>query len=117
MPFYTKIGNFAAVTWCSFGSALLGLFLMLIGAILTAVAYTEITPPDYDDNYKRYIGSNVLRVVGPFSFGFGGLLVLGSCGLFTFAFVSESRKHGRSAGPIDYDARIAEPEVEKLQNP
>lgn len=64
MPFYTKIGNFEAVTWCSVGSSLLGIFLMLVGAIISGIAYTEITPPDYDENYKRYIGSNLMRVIG-----------------------------------------------------
>lgn len=64
MPFYTKIGNFEAVTVCSVGSSLLGVFLMLVGAVITGLAYTEITPPDYDENYKRYIGSNLMRVIG-----------------------------------------------------
>uniref|UniRef100_T1K1X5 Uncharacterized protein n=1 Tax=Tetranychus urticae TaxID=32264 RepID=T1K1X5_TETUR len=117
MPFYTKIGNFAAVTWCTIGSALLGLFLMLVGAIITGYAYTEITPPDYDDNYQRYIGSNLMRVMGPLFLAFGGLLLFGSCCLFTFAFVSESRKDRGSANQVDYDDRVTGPEQEKLQNP
>uniref|UniRef100_T1L6M8 Uncharacterized protein n=1 Tax=Tetranychus urticae TaxID=32264 RepID=T1L6M8_TETUR len=121
MPFYTKIGNFAAVTWCSFGSALIGLFLMLIGGILTGIAYTEITPPDYDDNYKRYIGSNVLRVVEKLSFKnvIAELVLKEHHDPFRLDLegYSESRKHRGSAGHINYDSRIVEPEVEKLQNP
>lgn len=64
MSFYSKIGNFKAIAGCSIGSALLGIFLMLVGAIITGIAYTEITPPDWDENYKRYIGSNLLRILG-----------------------------------------------------
>jgi len=59
MSFYFK-----AIAGCSIGSALLGIFLMLVGAIITGIAYTEITPPDWDENYKRYIGSNLLRILG-----------------------------------------------------
>lgn len=64
MAFYQRIGNFTAVAWCSLGSGLLGLFLLIIGAVLTGVAYTEITPPNYDENYFRYQGSNMMRIVG-----------------------------------------------------
>ena len=64
MAFYSKIGTFRAIAGCSIGSAVLGIFLMIIGSIITGIAYTEITPPDWDDNYKRYIGSNLWRVLG-----------------------------------------------------
>ena len=64
MAFYQRIGNFTAVAWCSLGSGLLGLFLLIVGAVLTGVAYTEITPPNYDENYFRYQGSNMMRIVG-----------------------------------------------------
>ncbi|XP_074605385.1 uncharacterized protein LOC141858519 [Brevipalpus obovatus] len=114
MPFYTKIGNFEAVTWCSVGSSLLGIFLMLVGAIISGIAYTEITPPDYDENYKRYIGSNLMRVIGPLFLGYGALLLVGSCGFFTFAFVSEMRRDHES-NHIQYSSRL-EPEAEKLQS-
>ena len=66
MAFYSRIGNFTAVAWCSLGSALLGFFLLVTGAILTGVAYTEITPPDYDENYLRYKGSDIMRIVGQY---------------------------------------------------
>lgn len=64
MAFYSRIGNFAAVAWCTLGSGLLGLFLMITGSVLTGVAYTEITPPNWDENYLRYQGSNMMRIIG-----------------------------------------------------
>lgn len=66
MAFYSRIGNFTAVAWCSLGSALLGFFLLVTGAILTGIAYTEITPPDYDENYMRYKGSDIMRIMGQY---------------------------------------------------
>lgn len=62
--FYSRVGNFAAIGWCSFGVALIGVIFMVAGAIITGIAYTEITPPNYDDNYHRYLGSSVPRLVG-----------------------------------------------------
>ncbi|XP_022663099.1 uncharacterized protein LOC111268273 isoform X2 [Varroa jacobsoni] len=39
--------------------------LVVAGAILTAIAYTEVRPPTADDNYQRYLGSDYRRVIGP----------------------------------------------------
>lgn len=38
--------------------------LVVAGAILTAIAYTEVRPPTADDNYQRYLGSDYRRVIG-----------------------------------------------------
>ena len=62
--FYTKIGNIEAILWCSIGSCLIGLILLVVGAIVTGIAYSEITPPDYDKLYDRYTGANIKRVTG-----------------------------------------------------
>ena len=69
MSYYTKVGNLAAIGWCSAGVGLLGqcsagsqppshafhsqsiitgLIFMIAGAVTTGIAYTEITPPNYD---------------------------------------------------------------------
>jgi len=74
MAFYSRIGNFTAVAWCSLGSALLGFFLLVTGAILTGIAFTEITPPNYDENYWRYQGSNIVRIIGQCSLTCMGVL-------------------------------------------
>lgn len=64
MSFYTKIGNIEAILWCSIGSCLIGFILLVVGAIVTGIAFSEITPPDYDKLYDRYTGANVMRVTG-----------------------------------------------------
>lgn len=33
------------------------------------------------DNYDRYIGSSVTRLMGPFILAFGAIIILGSCGI------------------------------------
>lgn len=62
--FYSRIGSFQTIGWCSFGVGLLGLIFMITGAVITGIAYTEITPPNYDENYDRYIGASVPRLIG-----------------------------------------------------
>merc|ERR1711862_612087 len=72
--------NIKGVQWVIVGSIIIGLIFIVSGAILTGYAYTEITPPDYDTNYDRYIGSSVTRLLGPFILAFGGLILIASCG-------------------------------------
>jgi len=83
---YTKFGHFAAIGWCTLGVGMLGLIFMIAGSVITGIAYTEITPPNYDENYDRYIGASVPRLIGPFLIIFGVLLLFGSCGFFGVAF-------------------------------
>ena len=92
MAFYSRIGNFTAVAWCTLGASLLGFFMLVTGAILTGIAYTEITPPNYDENYWRYQGANVMRIIGPMLIACGGVLLFGSCGFFAFAFYAANRE-------------------------
>ena len=91
MAFYSRIGNFTAVAWCTLGASLLGFFMLVAGAILTGIAYTEITPPNYDENYWRYQGANIMRIIGPMLIACGGILLFGSCGFFAFAFYAANR--------------------------
>ncbi|XP_054167984.1 uncharacterized protein LOC128965339 [Oppia nitens] len=91
MTYYGRVGNFAAVGWCSAGVGLLGLIFMIAGAVITGIAYTEITPPNYDENYNRYLGASVPRLVGPFLLCFGAILLFGSCAFFGLAFYNANR--------------------------
>ena len=65
--------------------------MLVAGAILTGIAYTEITPPNYDENYWRYQGANIMRIIGPMLIACGGILLFGSCGFFAFAFYAANR--------------------------
>lgn len=64
MAFYSRIGSFKTIAWCSGGTSLVGFFLMVCGAIITGIAFTELTPPDWDQNYDRYTGSDLKRIMG-----------------------------------------------------
>ncbi|KAI2804682.1 hypothetical protein RDWZM_008000 [Blomia tropicalis] len=72
------------VQWVLVGAIIIGIVFMVTGSIITGIAYTEITPPDYDTNYDRYIGSSVTRLIGPFILAFGAFILIGSCGFFGF---------------------------------
>ncbi|RWS13089.1 hypothetical protein B4U79_10859 [Dinothrombium tinctorium] len=72
----------------------IGLVLMISGAIITGIAYTEITPPNFDENFDRYLGANVMRLIGPLLLGLGTIILFGSCCFFAFAFYVENMKGG-----------------------
>ncbi|KAH9420132.1 hypothetical protein DERP_001967 [Dermatophagoides pteronyssinus] len=80
---------------------IIGLIFIISGAIVSGIAYTEITPPNYDDNYDRYIGSSVPRLLGPFLLVFGFLIVIGSGVMAGMKTMRENEKsyHGISGGP------------------
>ncbi|OTF83762.1 hypothetical protein BLA29_007765, partial [Euroglyphus maynei] len=83
------------------GAIIIGLIFIISGAIVSGIAYTEITPPNYDDNYDRYIGSSVPRLLGPFLLVFGFFIVIGSgimAGLKTMRENEKSSYHGISGG-------------------
>ncbi|KPM02351.1 hypothetical protein QR98_0007630 [Sarcoptes scabiei] len=64
--------------WVAVTAIIVGLIFVIAGAIITGIAYTEITPPNYDDYYNRYIGSSVPRLIGPFVLVFGAVIIFGS---------------------------------------
>jgi len=99
---YNKFGHFAAIGWCSLGVGLLGLIFMIAGSVITAIAYTEITPPNYDENYDRYIGASVPRLIGPFLIIFGVILLFGSCGFFGVAFYFASKNSDTEISRDEY---------------
>lgn len=38
--------------------------MMVTGGVICLIYYTEITPPNFDTNYHRYVGSSMPRIVG-----------------------------------------------------
>jgi len=107
MNYYSKVGNFASIGWCSLGVGLLGLIFMIAGAVITGIAYTEITPPNYDENYNRYLGASVPRLVGPFLLCFGTILLFGSCVFFGLAFYHANREYDSNGSRYQYSSAIA----------
>jgi len=102
--FYSRVGSFASIGWCALGVGLIGLVFMVAGAVITGIAYTEVTPPNYDENYDRYIGASVPRLVGPFLLAFGTLLLFGSCGFFAVAFYHANVSEYDQNGKYEYSA-------------
>ncbi|KAH9389722.1 hypothetical protein TYRP_007269 [Tyrophagus putrescentiae] len=94
--------NIKGVQWVIVGSIIIGLIFIVSGAILTGYAYTEITPPDYDTNYDRYIGSSVTRLLGPFILAFGGLILIASCGILGFQSFGPQYDNLPQEGPIKH---------------
>lgn len=65
IPFrYSRVGSIRYIILFAGCLGCLAVLLLISGAILTAVVYTEVRPPTADENYKRYIGSDFRRVIG-----------------------------------------------------
>lgn len=56
--------NFEPILLCTLAFIAIGLLMMLAGGLVCLVYYTQITPPNFDINYQRYVGSSVARIVG-----------------------------------------------------
>lgn len=69
--------NFEHILVCTVVFIVVGLLMMVTGGVICLIYYTEITPPNFDSNYHRYVGSSMPRIVGPLLVAFGGLLSAG----------------------------------------
>lgn len=56
--------NFEAILVCTVVFIVVGILMMVTGGIICLIYYTEITPPNFDANYHRYVGSSMPRIVG-----------------------------------------------------
>lgn len=56
--------NFETILVCSVVFIVVGLLMMVAGGVICLLYYTEITPPNFDSNYHRYVGSSMPRIVG-----------------------------------------------------
>lgn len=65
IPFrHSRVGNLPYVIYFSACLVTLAALLLIAGAVLTALVYTEVRPPTADENYQRYIGADFRRVIG-----------------------------------------------------
>ncbi|GIY09164.1 hypothetical protein CDAR_535181 [Caerostris darwini] len=90
-----RVGDVRTVGYCTFCVVLTGFALLLGGAILSGIAFTEVRPNVADENYERYIRSDPKRVVGPIMLAFGLLCIFAGCiffGLTLFSATLESRR-------------------------
>lgn len=56
--------NFESILVCTVVFIVVGLLMMVTGGVICLIYYTEITPPNFDSNYHRYVGSSMPRLVG-----------------------------------------------------
>lgn len=56
--------NVESILVCTVAFIVVGLLMMVTGGVICLIYYTEITPPNFDANYHRYVGSSVPRIVG-----------------------------------------------------
>lgn len=104
---YLKVGSMTAIGWCTLCIGIIGLSVLIGGAILTGISYTEIRPNTADKNYDRFLGANVKRIVGPIMLAFGGILLIGGCIFFAFAFYFANREYREKTITYSADDRKA----------
>lgn len=56
--------NKPSVTICSLSLIIIGILMIFAGGLVTYIYFTEITPPNYDAYYQRYVGSSFPRIFG-----------------------------------------------------
>lgn len=59
--------NFESILVCTVVFIVVGILMMVTGGIICLIYYTEITPPNFDSNYHRYVGSSMPRIIGEYS--------------------------------------------------
>ncbi|GBN19789.1 hypothetical protein AVEN_13073-1, partial [Araneus ventricosus] len=115
-----RVANVRTVGYCTVCVALLGFAMLLGGAIISGIAFTEVRPNFSDENYERYIRSDPKRVVGPIMLAFGLLCIFGGCIFFGLTLCSatlESRR--RVKNTHKYNVRASQdhlpstPDVDK----
>lgn len=102
-----RVGNMTAVTLCTMCLVGVGLLLLISGAVVTGIVYTEVRPPTADENYDRYRGADLRRVLGPLMLCLGGFLLIGGCVFMAFGYYSNYRDEERGysqAHARDYDS-------------
>lgn len=61
---HSRVGNLPYIVYFSGCLATLACSLLIAGAIMMAIVFTEVRPPTDDENYQRYIGADFRRVIG-----------------------------------------------------
>lgn len=77
-----RMGKVKTIGYFTFCLSLVGFMMLLAGAILSGIAYTEVRPNVADENYDRYIKSDLKRIMGPIMLCFGLLCIISGCVCF-----------------------------------
>lgn len=98
---FLQIGSYKTAVWITVSVTMVGFILLIGGAALTGVAYTELRPNYADENYNRYMGANLQRTVGPILLVFGALLFITGCVFLGFVMFASSRQSSKSSSRRD----------------
>lgn len=91
-----RMAKVKTIGYCTFCLVLVGFIMLLSGAIISGIAYTEVRPNIADENYERYIRSDLKRIMGPIMLSFGLLCIISGCLFFGCNLFSASRDHRRA---------------------
>uniref|UniRef100_A0A2L2YIR6 Uncharacterized protein n=1 Tax=Parasteatoda tepidariorum TaxID=114398 RepID=A0A2L2YIR6_PARTP len=95
---FLQMSNYKAAAWMTIAVSIVGFAILIGGAVLTGLAYTEVRPNYADENYNRYMGANLQRTVGPIMLTFGLLLMVGACVFFGFImFASQQQRSSKNS--------------------
>lgn len=90
-----RMANTTTLGYCTLCVTFVGFVMLLAGAIISGIAFTEVRPNVADENYERYIRSDLKRVIGPIMLAFGLLCIIGGCTFFGCALFSASLESKR----------------------
>ncbi|XP_022664367.1 uncharacterized protein LOC111268274 [Varroa jacobsoni] len=85
---HSRVGNLPYIVYFSGCLATLACSLLIAGAIMMAIVFTEVRPPTDDENYQRYIGADFRRVIGPLMMVMASLMLLLGCGVTLLGYTS-----------------------------
>ncbi|XP_003748355.1 uncharacterized protein LOC100906380 [Galendromus occidentalis] len=89
IPFrHNRVGSIRYIVLLAGCLVSLALVLLIAGAIMTALIFTEVRPPTADENYNRYLGSDWRSVIGPLMMGMAGFMVIMGCVLTVMGYRS-----------------------------
>ncbi|CAL1295876.1 unnamed protein product [Larinioides sclopetarius] len=97
---FMQFSSYKTATYLTVAVSVVGFTLLIGGAALTGIAYTEVRPNFADENYNRYMGAHLQRTVGPILLAFGALLLVGGClflGFVMFAMQHRSNPSSKSS--------------------
>ncbi|GFQ69055.1 uncharacterized protein TNCT_441261 [Trichonephila clavata] len=101
---FLQFNSYKTATWLTVAVAFVGFALLIAGAALTGIAYTEVRPNYADENYNRYMGAHLQRTVGPIMLAFGALLLIGGCvflGFVLYATQQASKPSSKASSRRD----------------
>lgn len=56
--------NRPSITLCALSLIIVGILMIFAGGFISYIYFTEITPPNYEAYYQRYVGSSFPRILG-----------------------------------------------------